>query len=67
MLFRSKAKLDNPLSFSVIKEVVFLEPAVTEENSKQAELLETDLQTDTDYLKTGHLSSNGKDNLILTL
>ena len=51
-----KAKLDNPLSFSVIKEVIFLEPAVTEENSKQAELLETDLQTDTDYLKTGHSS-----------
>ena len=51
-----KAKLDNPLSFSVIKEVVFLEPAVTEEHSQQAELLETDLQTDTDYLKTGHSS-----------
>ena len=59
--------MDNPLSFSVIKEVVSLEPAVTEENSQQAELPEIGLQTDTDYLKTGHLSSNGKDNLILTL
>ena len=60
-----KAKFDNPLSFSVIKEVVFLEPAVTEEHSQQAELLETHLQTDTDYLKTGHSSYYGKDNGIL--
>ena len=44
-----------------------LEPAVTEEHSQQAQLLENEWQMVTDYLKTGHSSYNSKDNLILTL
>ena len=52
---------DNPVCFSVIKEVVFVEPAVAGEYSQTAELQETDSQTEeTDNSKTDDTSNNGK-------
>ena len=52
--------LDNPLCFSVIKEVVFVEPAAVDgEKSHTSELQETDSQTESDNSKTKDTSNNG--------
>ena len=59
-------KFDNPLYLSVIKEVVHLDSEVADKHSEQAELQDTDLQSDTDYSKTDPTPNNGKDDLILT-